>query len=177
MKPIYLDGALDSITVVMAAAAQTTNPDWTTHYHDNTQLGNDYASSDGTLNGTTPVTLVATAASLSQTRIVDEIIIQNRDSAPVTITIRFVSGTGTRQLWSGTLQAGDTWSLAEGVRDTNGNIKIVQGIATPYPPMANRIPAGNITVPAGYSITVPVFYLLNSGINILLSAGADMRID
>ncbi len=54
-------------------------------------------SNDGTLNGTTAVTVVASPAA-STRRIVKTITIQNRDTAAVTITLRFISGANTRQL-------------------------------------------------------------------------------
>lgn len=65
---------------------------------------------DGTLNGMTEVTLVA-APGASVQRIVREraISIQNRDTAVVTVEIRKVSASGTRRIWRGDLNVGDTW--------------------------------------------------------------------
>lgn len=51
----------------------------------------------GALNGTTPVTLVAAPAASTQ-RIVRKIRIHNRDSAAVTVTIRYLDGATTRQI-------------------------------------------------------------------------------
>jgi hypothetical protein len=65
-------------------------------------------SNDGTLNGSTEVTLVAAPGSSIQ-RMVKEINIQNRDTAVVTLTVRYKSAGGTRQIWSGTLQVGDVY--------------------------------------------------------------------
>ena len=67
-------------------------------------------SSDGALNGTTEVALVAAPAS-STRRIVKSASVHNRDNAAVTLTVRYKSASGTRVLWAGTLQVGDTWQL------------------------------------------------------------------
>lgn len=65
-------------------------------------------SNEVSLNGTTPVTLVAAPAASIQ-RMVRSISIQQRDTAAVTLTVRILKGATTRQLWAGTLQPGDTW--------------------------------------------------------------------
>lgn len=74
-------------------------------------------SADGTLNGTTPVTLVAAPAGTTghTARIVRSIIIHNADTAAVTVTIRYVSATGTRKQYTRTLAvAGDFTFGAKG---------------------------------------------------------------
>lgn len=69
-------------------------------------------SNDGTLSGTTPVTLVD-APSSGNTRIVKNITIQNTDTASNAISIRYVSSGGTRKIWAGTLDSGDTLVIDE----------------------------------------------------------------
>lgn len=69
-----------------------------------TETGN-----DGSLNGTTEVDLVAAPGS-GVRRVVKSVTIQNRDSATVTLTVRYKSAGGTRQIWKGDLQPGDTWT-------------------------------------------------------------------
>jgi hypothetical protein len=69
-------------------------------------------SSDGTLNGTTPVTLVAAPAANTR-RIVKNVTIQNRDTASVTLTLNYVNGASTRQIASMTLQVGDSLVCGE----------------------------------------------------------------
>lgn len=66
-------------------------------------------NNQGSLNGTTPVTLVAAPGAATQ-RLVRSISIQQRDTAAVTLTVRHLKGASTYQLWSGTLQPGDTWT-------------------------------------------------------------------
>ena len=120
MNILILDTTAKSITAVMAGAAATTNPDFTSHYADVTTVFTE-GSNDGVMNGTTPVTLVA-APSASTRRIIKAISIQNRDTAAATVTVNLVSAGGTRQIWKGILQVGDTWTL-DGVIDSNGAIK------------------------------------------------------
>lgn len=67
---------------------------------------------DGTLNGTTPVTLIAAPAA-SRQRVNLAITIQNRDTAVVTVEVRRVSAGGTRRIWRGDLDVSDTIVLDE----------------------------------------------------------------
>lgn len=69
-------------------------------------------NNNGTLNGATPVTLVAAPAS-STTRTIRNITIQNRDTVANTITVRYVDGANTRQIWSGSLGIGNTLIIDE----------------------------------------------------------------
>lgn len=65
-------------------------------------------SSDGALNGTTEVELVA-APSGSDRKLVRNVIFYNADDAPVTITLRFKNGGSTRVLATFTLAVGDSY--------------------------------------------------------------------
>lgn len=55
------------------------------------------AANDGTFNDTTAVTLVA-APSSGQRHVVRSIMVINRDSADVTVTVRYINGANTREL-------------------------------------------------------------------------------
>lgn len=87
---------------------------------------------DGTLNGTTEVTLVAAPGASTQ-RIVAPmgISIQNRDTAVVTVEVRKVSGGGTRRIWRGDLDVGDTWYNDGQVvlDDTGSSVRAVMSAA------------------------------------------------
>lgn len=120
MRVLILDST-KKIQVVMSGAPATTNPDYTTHYADANASAFTELSNDGTLNGTTPVDVVTSPAA-STNRIIRAMTVQNRDTAAVTITVSLVSAGGTRQIFSGTLSIGDTWTL-EGTYNTTGNLK------------------------------------------------------
>ena len=126
---LVLDTTTKSVTVAMSGAAATTNPDFVTAYSDDTGTSFAEGSSDGALNGTTQVTLVAAPAA-STKRLIKSIFIQNKDTASVTLTIT-VNNNGTlRNLAKVTLAVGDTWST-DGTTDTNGNLKTtINGVTT-----------------------------------------------
>jgi hypothetical protein len=70
------------------------------------------AASDGSLNGTTTVTLVA-APAVNVRRIIKSINIQNRDTASVTLTLNYVNNGNVRQIASVLLSSGDTLICGE----------------------------------------------------------------
>lgn len=81
---------------------------------------------DGTLNGVTPVTIIAAPAGTDT--IANKLItIQNRDTAAVNVTLNKVSAGGTRQLWKGDLDVGDTLLFDDVVMlaDVNSSITAV----------------------------------------------------
>ena len=118
---LILDTTSKSITVQMSGAAATTNPSFVTAYSDDNGTTFVEGSSDGTLNGTTQVTLVASPAA-STRRLIKTIYIENGDTAPVTITVTLNNSGTLRTIAKVTLQVGDTWST-DGTTDTNGNFK------------------------------------------------------
>lgn len=65
------------------------------------------AGEDGVLNGTTPVTII-TAPTGTNTIANKLITVANIDTAVVTVSLRKVSAGGTRVLWKGDLDVGDT---------------------------------------------------------------------
>ena len=105
----------------MSGAPATTNPDFVTAYSDDNGTTFVEGSSDGTLNGTSQVTLVSAPAS-STRRLIKTIYIENKDTAPVTLTITLNNNGTLRNIAKVTLAVGDTWST-DGTTDTNGNMK------------------------------------------------------
>jgi len=152
---IVLDTTSKSITVVMSGAPATTNPHYTTAYADNNGTSFTEGASDGTLNGTTAVTVVSAPAS-STRRIVNTITVENTDTAAVTITVGYVNGANTRTLAKVTLQVGDTWTTS-GAYDTNGNLKQIVGTVNLASQVTGTLPIANggtgATTLAGASIT------------------------
>lgn len=68
-------------------------------------------SNHGTLNSTTEVVLVA-APGASVRRVIVTLEIHNRDTAPVTLTVRYKDGGTTRQIRKVTLASLDTYQLS-----------------------------------------------------------------
>ena len=122
---IVLDSILKSITIVMSGAAATTNPSFTAAYADNNGTTFTEGASDGVLNGTSAVTVVAAPAA-STRRIINTITVENNDTAAVTITVGYLNTASTRVIAKVTLQVGDTWTTS-GAYDTNGNLKQTGG--------------------------------------------------
>jgi hypothetical protein len=121
MALLILDSTSKSIVVAMSGAAATTNPDFTAAWADNNGTTFTEGASDGALNGTSSVTLVAAPAA-STRRTVKTITIENKDTAAVTITVSYNNAATLRTIAKVTLQVGDTWTI-DGTFDTTGSIK------------------------------------------------------
>jgi len=128
MKTIILDATTKSLQAVMSGAAATTNPDFTCSWADNNGTTFTEGSTDGALNGTTPVTLAAAPAS-STRRTIKSLTIQNRDTAAVTVTLQYNNNSTLRQICKFTLAIDDTLTL-ENTYDANGQMKTVSTTGT-----------------------------------------------
>lgn len=125
MGILVLDATTKSIVVAMSGAAATTNPDFTAAWADDTGSAFTEGASDGALNGTSSVTLVA-APGASTRRVIKNITIENRDTAAVTLTISYDNNGTLRTIAKVTLNVGDTWTT-DGTFDTNGSFKQTLG--------------------------------------------------
>jgi hypothetical protein len=123
---LVLDATTKSITVAMTGAPATTNPDFVSTWADNTTSSFTQGSSDGALNGTSQVTLVAAPGSSTQ-RTVKSIYIENKDTAAVTIVVTYNNNSTLRTIASVTLQVGDTWTT-DGTFDNSGALKSTVGV-------------------------------------------------
>jgi len=123
MSTLVLDATTKTITAVMSGAAATNNPEYTVAYADSTSSSLTEGAGDGALNGTSLVTIVS-APGASTRRVIKWITIQNKDTAPVTITIAYAnsSGSTSRQIAKVTLAVNDTWTT-DGTFDSAGNLK------------------------------------------------------
>lgn len=142
MGILVLDSTAKSIVVAMSGAAATTNPDFTSAWADNNGASFTEGSTDGALNGTNSVTLVA-APSAGFRRTVKNITIENKDTAAVTITVSYNNSATLRTIAKVTLQVGDTWTL-DGAFDTTGALKQTLGTVN----LSNAV-TGTLTVPFG----------------------------
>lgn len=142
MGILVLDSTTKSIVVAMSGAAATTNPDFTAAWADNNGASFTEGSTDGALNGTNSVTLVA-APSAGFRRTVKNITIENRDTAAVTLTVSYNNSGTLRIIARVTLQVGDTWTV-DGTFDTTGSFKQTLGTVN----LATGV-TGVLTVPNG----------------------------
>jgi len=125
MSMLILDATTKSIVAVMAGPAATTNPDFTAAWADNDGSSFAEGSSDGALNGTSQVTLIA-APGASTRRVIKSITIQNRDTAAVTVTVKYDNNGTLRNIAVVTLAVGDTWTL-NGSFSNDGSLKQTLG--------------------------------------------------
>lgn len=125
MTTLVLDATTKSIEVAMSGSAATTNPDFTAAWADDTGSAFTEGASDGALNGTNAVTVVAAPAS-STRRVIKSITIENKDTAAVTITVSYNNNSTLRTIAKVTLNVGDTWTT-NGTFDTNGSLKQTLG--------------------------------------------------
>lgn len=105
----------------MSAVAATTNPDYTSHWADDTGTAFTEGSLDGTLNGTSVVTVVSSPAA-STRRVIKSITVNNTDTAAVTIIVKLVNGANSRVIQRVTLGVNETWTT-DGTFATDGALK------------------------------------------------------
>ena len=125
MSTLVLDTTTKTIQVAMSGAAATANPDFTAAFADNNGTSFVEAASDGALSGSTDVVVVAAPAAGFR-RIIKKIFIENKDTAAVTITVKYDNNATQRTIAKVTLQVGDTWTT-DGTFDTNGALKQTLG--------------------------------------------------
>ena len=125
MSTLVLDTTTKTIQVAMSGAAATANPDFTAAFADNNGTSFVEAASDGALSGSTDVVVVAALAAGFR-RIIKKIFIENKDTAAVTITVKYDNNGTQRTIAKVTLQVGDTWTT-DGTFDTNGALKQTLG--------------------------------------------------
>ncbi len=118
-----LDATTKSITAKLSGSPTTTNPVFVSSWADDTGSALTEGSTDGILNGSSNVTLVASPSG-SNKRVIKYITIQNDDTAAVTVSIQYDDNGTFRNIAVVTLQVNDSWTT-DGTYDTNGNIKTI----------------------------------------------------
>jgi len=109
---MILDATTKSFEVVMAEAMTTTNPSYITAYTDVTTTTMTPISSDGTLNGVTPVTVISSPAASTQRKI-QSIYISNVDTVSHVITVNYNDNATLRQIIVFTLQPGEMMTYVD----------------------------------------------------------------
>lgn len=141
MSTLVLDSTLKTIKVSMSGAAATTNPDFTASYADNNGTTFAEGASDGALTGATDATVVSAPAS-GYRRIIKKIFIENKDTAPVTITVKYDNNGTQRNIVNVTLAVGDTWTT-DGTFDTTGALKQSMGTINLASQVYGTLPVAN----------------------------------
>jgi len=118
LKIPVLDATTKSIQAVLAGAVTTTQPDFVSSYADVDSTSFIEGENDGTLNSTTPVTLVAAPAA-STRRLVKDISIFNRDTVAVTVTISYNNNGTLRSIFRASIPT-NGWMTSEGVYSATG---------------------------------------------------------
>lgn len=121
MGTLVLDATTKTIKVAMSGAAATSNPEYTVAYADSTSSSLTEGAQDGALNGTSDVTVVSAPAS-STRRVIKWITIENKDTAAVTLTIKYDNNGTQRIIANVTLAVGDTWTT-DGTFSNTGALK------------------------------------------------------
>lgn len=98
----------------MGANATTNQPIFVCSYADHTASAFTPAANDGTLNGTTPVVMIAAPAGSTQ-RQVKYINIWNFDTVSHSVTVELLSTAARRTLFQATLDPGSTLTFTEGI--------------------------------------------------------------
>lgn len=174
MTTLVLDATTKSIEVAMSGSAATTNPDFTAAWADDTGSAFTEGASDGALNGTNAVTVVAAPAS-STRRVIKSITIENKDTAAVTITVSYNNNSTLRTIAKVTLNVGDTWTT-NGTFDTNGSLKQTLGsinlssgvtgtlaVANGGTGVTSSTGTGSVVLSTSPSLTTPVLGTPTSG--------------
>lgn len=174
MALLILDSTSKSIVVAMSGAAATTNPDFTAAWADNNGTTFTEGATDGALNGTTSVTLVAAPAA-STRRTIKAITVENKDTAAVTLTVSYNNGGTLRTIAKVTLNVGDTWTT-DGTFDTNGSLKQTLGtvnlasgvtgtlaVANGGTGVTSSTGSGSVVLSTSPSLTTPVLGTPTSG--------------
>lgn len=107
---LILDATNKTIQALLSGAVATTQPEATASWADDDGSTLVEGSTNIALNSTTPVTVVGSPAS-STRRVVKDIYIENKDTAPVTVTVRYNNNGTTYNIESYTIAVGATWSL------------------------------------------------------------------
>lgn len=121
MKTIILDSTTKTLKAKLSGAPATTNPDFVVSWADSSASAFSEGSTDGALNGSTEVTIVAAPAA-STRRVIKDISIVNRDTAAVILSIIYNNNGTKRIIANVTLDSGDKWT-PEGVYNSSGSFK------------------------------------------------------
>ena len=140
MQLLVLDSTTKTIKAVLGEAA-TTQPVYVTTWGDSTATDVTPGGSDGALNSTTDVTIVAAPGASTQ-RIVKDISIYNGDGISHTLTIKYDNNGTQRILWTGTVTSGSSFYLSRVLSAGGGSPLTTKGDLYVYGTGNTRLPIG-----------------------------------
>ena len=149
MKTLVLDSTNKSITIELSASATTLNPDFTSHWADDSTNAFVEGSTGGILNHTTPV-VVVDSPTASVRRVIKEITLNNCDTAPITAIVKYVDSSTGRVLYKIALQVNETWTL-DATYQVDGSIK--SGIPIGIHNGLSGIQGGSVSLNQFYHLT------------------------
>jgi len=123
---MLIDNTNETIELVLGASVTTSQATFSCSFNEFSSTAFTGNETNGTSNNTTAVTLVASPSSGFK-RQVRELIIENNDTASMTVTVRFNNTSVTRIIMKATLAVGDslTYTASGGwvCKNNNGSIK------------------------------------------------------
>ena len=125
---MVIDNTSESIELLLAASVATSQATFTCGFNDMSSTALTPSETSGSSNNTTPVTIVGSPSS-GFARQVRVIMIENNDTSPITVTVRFNNGSVTRIVMKATIAAGESlcYSNTSGwkTEDANGLLELV----------------------------------------------------
>ena len=132
---MVIDSTNETIELLLGASVAATQADFSCVFDEITPTILTPNETNGSSNNTTPVTIVGSPSS-GNARQVREVLVINRDTATITVTIRYNNTSITRTLFKATLQTGDciSFNIETGwkVTDANGLIEMSTTNVQPF---------------------------------------------
>lgn len=122
---MIIDATNETIEILLGATVAANQATFACGYNSKTSAGLVPVDINGATNNTTPVTIVSSPASSGDQNQVRSIVIENNDTASITLTVRYNNTSMTRTLFKATLQTGENlvYTAEKGwqVLDSRGN--------------------------------------------------------
>lgn len=123
---MVIDNTNETIELVLGANVTTSQADFTCHFNNMSSTTITPSETNGSSNNTTAVTIVASPSS-GNARQVRELVVENKDTNPMVVTVRYNNTSVTRTFMKVSLGVGDSlyYSSTSGWRvlDSNGLVE------------------------------------------------------
>lgn len=138
-----LDSTTKTLKAALTANVATSNPEFTVAYADSNGITFTEGSSDGVLSNTANVTVVGAPAAGFR-RVVKSLTIFNKDTAPVTVDLKYDNNGTHRMATKIPLSTNETFTL-DGIYDSGGNLRTSNSRGMPYIATVNGLIYKGIT--------------------------------